>query len=57
MIVERFAIDFDVLPEIIEGFGAGRMLISSGVLVRAFAVYGLLIDDGTIELIGIEFET
>ena len=56
VIVEHFAIDFDLLPEIIEGFGAGRMLISAGALVQAFAAYGLLVEDGAIELIGIEFE-
>jgi hypothetical protein len=35
-IVERFATDFEGLPEIVEGVPAGRMLITSGVLVRAW---------------------
>lgn len=39
-VVERFATDFEALPEIVEGFRAGRMLITSGLLVRDFAVYG-----------------
>lgn len=34
----------------------GRMLIARGLLVRAFAVYGLLIDDDAIELIGIDLD-
>jgi hypothetical protein len=29
-IVERFATDFEGLPEIVEGVPAGRMLITSG---------------------------
>ena len=36
-IVERFATDFDGLPEIVDRVPAGRMLITSGVLVRAVA--------------------
>src|SRR4051812_21149110 len=40
-IVGRFATDFDGLPEIVDGVPAGRMLITSGVLVRAVAVFGL----------------
>jgi hypothetical protein len=56
-IVERFAIDFDGLPEIVDGVPAGRMLITSGVLVRAIAVFGLATSDTTIELIGITVES
>jgi hypothetical protein len=48
-IVDRFAIDFDGLPEIVEGVPAGRMLITSGVLVRAVAVFGLATSDTTID--------
>lgn len=55
-VVDRFATDFDSLPEIIEGFSAGRMLIVPGLLVRAFAVYGLLIADDAIEVIGVELD-
>ena len=53
---ERFATDFDCLPEITVGEGDGRVLITSGVLVRAFAVYGLLRPDETIDLIGVELD-
>jgi hypothetical protein len=55
-VVERFATDFEALPEIVEGYSAGRMLIARGQLVRAFAVYGLLMDDDSIELIGVEID-
>ena len=51
-IVERFATDFDDLPEIVEGVRAGRMLITSGVLVSAVAVFGLATSDATIDLTG-----
>lgn len=56
-VVDRFATGFDALPEIIEGLSAGRMLIVPGLLVRAFAVYGLLLADGSIEIIGVELDT
>ena len=56
-IVERFATGFDELPEIVEGLPAGRMLIASGVLVRAVAVFGLLTSDATIDLIGLTLHT
>ncbi len=56
-VVERFATDFEGLPEIIDGFSAGRMLIAGGLLVRAFVVYGVLTDDDSIELIGVELDT
>lgn len=55
-VVERFATDFEGLPEAVEGFSGGRMLIAHGLLVRAFAVYGLLIGDDAIELIGVELD-
>ena len=55
-IVERFATDFEGLPEIVEGVPAGRMLITSGVPVRAVAVFGLATSDTTIDLIGVTIE-
>lgn len=56
-IVERFAIGFDELPEIVEGVPVGRMLITSGVLVRAVAVFGLASSVAAIDLIGITVDT
>ena len=55
-VVERFASGFDHLPEIIDGTSAGRMLIAPGLLVRAYVVYGVLLDDDTIELVGISID-
>lgn len=55
-IVERFATDFEALAEIIDGVPAGRMLITSGVLVRAVAVFGLATSDSSIDLIGVTVE-
>ena len=55
-IVERFAVGFDELPEIVAGVPVARMLITSGVLVRAVAVFGLVTSDTTIDLIGITVE-
>lgn len=55
-IIERFATDFDELPEIVPGVPAGRMLIAPGVLVLVVAVFGLLTDDDTIDLTGITID-
>lgn len=55
-IVERFATGFDELPEVIGGVPAARVLIAGGVLVRGIAVYGLLVANDTIELIGVELD-
>ena len=55
-VVERFASGFDDLPEIIEGTPGGEMLIAPGLLVRAYAVYGVLLDDDTIEIVGISID-
>ena len=56
-IVERFATGFETLPEAVEGVAEARMVIGTGRLVRAFAVYGLLTNDDSVELIGIEIDT
>jgi len=56
VIVEHFATDFEGLPEIIDGVPQARMLITTGRLVRAFVVYGLLAADGSIDLIGVELD-
>ena len=55
-VVERFASGFDALPELIEGTPAARVLVAPGLLVRAFAVYGVLTTDGLVELVGITIE-
>jgi hypothetical protein len=56
-VVERFATCFETLPEAVEGVAEARMVIGTGRLVRAFAVYGLLMSDNSVELIGIEIDT
>lgn len=55
-VIERFAVGFEDLPEIIEGTPSGRMLIAPGLLVRAYVVYGLLLEQNTIEIVGISVE-
>jgi len=55
-IVERFAEDWDRLPKLILGRSDYRILIGTGVLVRAFVVTGQLAPDGAIELVGIDIE-
>lgn len=54
--VDLFATDFESLPEVVDGFSAGRVVITAGSLVRAFAVYGLLLADGSINIIGVEID-
>jgi hypothetical protein len=55
-IVEAFATRFRELPEAVEGVPDARMTIGTGKLVRAFAVYGLLMGDESVELIGVEID-
>ena len=55
-IVERFAVGFFELPELIVGRRDYRILIASGLLVRGFAVVGQLVHDGAIELISLELD-
>jgi hypothetical protein len=55
-IVERIASGFDDLPEVVVGLPAARVLIAAGILVRGVAVYGLLVTDDTIDLIGVELD-
>ncbi|MEZ5239674.1 MAG: hypothetical protein R2716_12265 [Microthrixaceae bacterium] len=55
-VIERFSTGFEGLPEIIEGAASGRMLIARGLLVDAYVVYGLLLDDDTIEIVGVTLD-
>jgi hypothetical protein len=56
VIVEEFATNFAGLPEIVDGLPQARMLIGTGRLVRAFVVYGLVSDDGSVDLVGVEID-
>lgn len=53
-IVEEFALQFDSLPEAVQGVSAARMLIGVGALVTAYVVHGVETSAGVVELIGIE---
>ncbi len=55
-IVDRFAVGFDGLPEVITGVPTARVLITIERLVGAIAVYGLLATDGSVDLIGVELD-
>lgn len=56
-IVERFATDFDGLPELADELPGGRVFIAPSYLVGAVAVYGLLMTDGSIDLVGITMDS
>ena len=56
-IIERFAEDFDDLPEAVEGVAAARMLLTPGVLVYATIIYGVLANDGVVDLVGISIDS
>lgn len=55
-VVDRFAVRFDDLPELIPGRSDYRVLLISGVLVRALNVVGQLASDGAIELVSIDID-
>lgn len=55
-IVDRFAEQFDELPELISGRSDYRVLLTSGVLVRSLNVVGQLASDGAVELVSIDID-
>ncbi len=55
VIIEKFAIDFDELPQE-GGLDGARVLVGPGAFVRTYAVYGILLTDDTIELTSISLE-
>ena len=56
-IVEKFAVGFEDLPALIQGRDDYRILISTGVVVRAYSVVGQASPDGAIELISLDLDT
>ncbi len=56
-IVEKFATGFGDLPALIQGRDDYRILISTGVVVRAYTVIGQALSDGAIELISLDLDT
>jgi hypothetical protein len=55
-IMHRFADAFDELPEVVEGVSDARVLLAPGLSVHAVAVYGLLADDGAVDLVGLAID-
>jgi hypothetical protein len=55
-IVDRFATGFEQLPELIVGRSDYRLLMSTGILVRAYTVIGQRAPDGAIELTSLELD-
>ena len=55
-ILERFALEFDQLPQVIDGVLTARVLVAVGVLVPVVAVYAVLTSEDVVELIGLEID-
>lgn len=55
-IVDRFAVDFDVLPRVFAERDEYRLLVTSGTLVPGFSVVGQLAPDGAVELIQLDID-
>ncbi len=56
-IVEKFAVGFDDFPALIPGRDDYRILISTGVVVRADTVIGQASPDGAVELLSLDIDT
>lgn len=56
-IVEKFAVGFSDLPALIPGRDDYRILLATGVVVRAYSVVGQASPDGAIELISLDLDT
>lgn len=52
-----FATRFDELPALITGRDDYRILVSTGVVVRAYTVVGQTVADGAVELISLDVDT
>lgn len=55
-IIERFAVGFDELPQLIDGNARYRVLVTSGVLVARIAVTAQLAADETVELVALDLD-
>jgi hypothetical protein len=55
-IVDRFAVGFFDLPELIPGRADYRVLIAAGNLVAGFSVVGQLAADGAVELVQLDID-
>jgi hypothetical protein len=55
-IVDRFAVGFDGLPELIPGRPEYRLLVVAGTLVPVISVVGQLAPDGAVELVQLDID-
>jgi hypothetical protein len=55
-VVERFAVEFEALPELIPGREDYRILVAAGMLVPRFSVVGQLTTHGAVELIRLRID-
>ena len=55
-IVDRFAVGFDDLPELIAGRPEYRLLVVAGTLVPVISVVGQLAPDGAVELVQLDID-
>lgn len=55
-IIDRFADEWDRLPELISGRSDYRVLVGTGMLVAGFVGTGQMASDGAIELVSIEID-
>ncbi len=55
-IIERFATGFGSLGEAVPGRPDYRILLKSGLLVRAIQVVGQLMPDGEVELLTLDLD-
>lgn len=55
-IVERFAVGFDELAPLFPGRLDYRVLVKGGMLFKAMKVVGVETQDGSVELVGVEFD-
>ncbi|MBI2703675.1 MAG: hypothetical protein HYX32_00060 [Actinobacteria bacterium] len=55
-VVDRIAVEWDSLPELIAGRPDYRALTAAGILVPVFTVVGQLATDGAIELVELDID-
>jgi hypothetical protein len=55
-IIERFATEFESLPELISGRSDYRVLVGTGFVVAGYLVVGQLASDGAVELVQLELD-
>lgn len=55
-VVDRFATEWDTLPELIAGRTDYRILTAAGILVPLFSIVAQLASDGAIELVELDID-